>query len=102
MAGNKILEIMRQTAKAPLSHATDLVYGEVTSVYPLTIRVDNRFEITSSFIIKTSLVSDFDVNMQVNGQTQTYTVKLGLKVGEKVILLRTQNGQRFIIIDRIR
>lgn len=102
MVGNKLLNIMRETAKIPAGQATDLLFGKVTSVSPLKIRVDNRFEIGGSFLIRTSLVSDFVVNLTVDNETKPYRVDLGLNVGEDVLLLRVQEGQKFIIIDRVR
>ena len=34
--------------------------------------------------------------------TKSFRVHLGLTVGEKVILLRVQGGQQFIVLDRVR
>lgn len=33
---------------------------------------------------------------------KTFTVHLGLKAGEKVMLIRAQGGQKFIVLDRVR
>ena len=100
--GNKLVQIMQQAARAPLSDSTDMLFGKVISTNPLKVRVDNRFELTHKFLITTSLVSDFSVDMEVDGQTKRTTVRLGLTAGESVILLRVQGGQKFIIIDRVR
>jgi hypothetical protein len=102
MAGNKLLNVMRQVSRPASGETTDLLFGTVTSVSPLKIKVDNRFEITSQFIILTSLVSDFDVELTADNETKQYKVNLGLKAGENVIMLRVQKGQKFIIIDRTR
>lgn len=102
MAGSKLVKIMQDMAKVPSNSATDLLFGKVLSVSPLKIRVDNRFEITSNYIILTSLVQDFNVDMVIDGTTKSCKVKLGLNVGETVLLLRTQDGQKYIIIDRKR
>jgi hypothetical protein len=34
--------------------------------------------------------------------TKTFRVHLGLNVGEKVMLLRVQGGQQYIVLDRVR
>lgn len=102
MAGSKLVRVIQDAAKVPLNSATDLLFGKVLSVSPLRIRVDNRFEITSNHIVLTSLVRDFNVDMVIDGATKPCTIKLGLKVGETVLLLRTQDGQKYIIIDRTR
>ena len=34
--------------------------------------------------------------------TKTFKIHLGLKTGEKVVLMRVQGGQQFIVLDRVR
>lgn len=100
--GNKLVGIMQQTVKNSMGNTTDMIIGKVISTNPLKVKVDNRFELTQKFLVLTSAVSDFSVDMQTDGQLKRTTVKLGLNVGESVILMRVQGGQKFIIIDRIR
>lgn len=124
MIGDAILEVMRQASKPPNATITDMLLGEVKSISPLVIRVDDRYDLDESFLIRTTLVVDFDVDMTVDHMTEkvsggsgdsayaahdhpyqgrkTFRVHLGLQVGERVILMRVQNGQKFIIWDRIR
>ena len=115
MAGNKILEVIRKTSQENKSDLTDLLFGQVTSVSPLRIKIENRYEISDDLIILTSAVQDFEVEMTVDHETETasshihkykgkkkFFVHLALKVGEKVLVLRVQNGQKFVIIDRLR
>lgn len=102
MAGNRLLKVIMEASKPSQGQVTDLLYGKVTSTNPLKVSVDNRFELPSSFLILTSLVTNHTVNMTVDGETKPYEVNLGLEVGEAVILLRVHNGQKFIIIDRVR
>ena len=115
MIGNKLVSIIQEAAKPSASFSTDVLVGTVTSVAPLTVLVDNRYTIGADFLVRTSLVSTFEVDMTVEHQTEnanghvhdykgrkTFTVHLGLAVGESVMLLRCQEGQKFIIIDRLR
>jgi hypothetical protein len=116
------------------SNPADIVFGTVVSVNPLSIKIDEETVLTSPFLVLTSLVSNFSVNVVVDHQTEPETahthvihdtyinggtseptthyheisgtkklqVKLGLTVGEKVILLQAQGGQKFIVLDRVR
>lgn len=43
-----------------------------------------------------------DTHSHTYSGTKGFTVHLGLKLGEKVMLLRMQGGQRFLILDRVR
>lgn len=79
-----------------------LVRGHVTSIAPLKIQIDQKFELVSTQLLLTNAVRDYSVEL-VNeaGETKKYTVKLGLKQGERVLLLRTNGGQKFIVLDRL-
>ncbi|MDP4152589.1 MAG: DUF2577 domain-containing protein [Bacillota bacterium] len=77
-------------------------FGEVTSTAPLKINVEQKMTLTENNLVLTSMVSDFDVKMTVNQIEEAYSVRLGLSVGEKVILIRSQGGQKFIVLDRVR
>lgn len=94
-----------------------VLFGTVTSISPLQINVEQRLTLSGEMLVLTSNVRDYDVGLDVNWQTgsggdpshshavtgrKTVTVRNGLQIGEKVILLRMQGGQRFLILDRVR
>ena len=103
---------------------TGICYGTVTSEFPLKITLEQKLTLTYKQLVLSSLVRDFDVDMTVDHTTEeksggssdasfaphsheykgkkTFKVHLGLKKGEKVMLLRMQGGQKFIVLDRIR
>lgn len=106
-------------AKDPMS----LKIGEVVSVSPLKISINQKIAIPASQLLLTNAVRDYTVYMTVDHSTENasggsgdasfashshkytgkkkYKVHLGLKVGEKVILLRCDGGQKFIVLDRL-
>lgn len=84
------------------SKPSGLFYGTVTSIAPLEIQIEQKMTLDSEFLILSSLVQNFTVNMTVDGMSRNYTVNLALKKDEKVILLRVQGGQQFLVLDRIR
>lgn len=141
MAGNKLIQTIQSMAKPPIGETTDLLFGEVTSVSPLKIRVDNRFEVDEQFLILSALVKDTVINIPAidasyredkqhshvipatvtlsidsndepvghdhkisswNTQLSLPSIRLwrGLIIGDKVRLLRVNNGQMFYIIER--
>ena len=141
MAGNKLIQTIQSMAKPSIGETTDLLFGEVTSVSPLKIRVDNRFEVDEQFLILSALVKDTVINIPAidasyredkqhshvipatvtlsidsddesvghnhkisswNTQLSLPSIRLwrGLIVGDKVRLLRVNNGQMFYIIER--
>ena len=97
--------------------------GEVVSASPLKISVDQKMTLTAAQLMLTNAVRDHTVYMTVDHTTgsasggsgdasfashthtykgkKKYTVHYGLKAGEKVILLRCDGGQKFIVLDRV-
>lgn len=109
------------------SKPVQVCFGKVTSVSPLQILVDQKFTLGKAQLILTRNVTDFKT-MITGGNNQNYyyvgtppntstvpvdpshrhaigkieiTVHNGLVVGDKVILLRQQGGQKYIVVDRI-
>lgn len=119
---------------------TTVIFGEVTSISPLKITIDQKFTLTEDFLILTNNVKDHDVYMTVNHSTDTtslnvnhnhtatssdgssitvnqkdislnhshdysgkkkFTIHNGLVKGEKVILIRFNKGQKFLVLDRV-
>jgi len=104
-----------------------LTYGQVISAAPLEIQVDQKTPLTTDHLVLTRSVTDYDIDMTVAHQTEphthshstpqgvtssethshaysgkkTFRVHGALKVGEHVILLRMQGGQKYIVLDRI-
>lgn len=103
----------------------EIYAGTVETESPLTIRLDVNIEpLEEDELILTNAVKDHEVDITVGHSTEEFeliegamtdikshkheykgrkkiTIHNGLKVGEGVILLREQGGQRFIVLDRI-
>ena len=65
------------------SQPTTIVFGSVTSVSPLKVRISQLLELPSASLIPTS------------------AVKNKLAVGDEVILIRQQGGQRYVVLDKL-
>lgn len=80
---------------------TDKATGTVTKTSPLTIQTDTSLPpISGNALILTSNVIERIVTVQ-GGAGGTVTVTEGLKAGDKVLLLRVQKGQQFIVLSKI-
>jgi len=99
------------------SDPVKVIFGTVESENPLIIRTQQRMSLNQKHLCLTSAVYDtekemkFDIytentdsgtshNHRILG-TKKITVCNRLKAGEKVIMLRVQGGQRYIVIDRV-
>lgn len=99
-----LLVLIKETALAAVN-AKDLLevrYGTVSSENPLKITVDAMKPLGIAHLELTRNVTDYEVEMSVNGGAkQLYKVFNGLKKDEKVLLLRKQGGGKYIVVDRV-
>ena len=122
---NNLVRIIKQAAVDAVNASSPfaLKIGEVVSVSPLKISLNQKITIPAAQLMLTNAVRDYTVYMTVDHNTETasggsgesafashshrytgkkkYTVHLGLSVGEKVLLLRCDGGQKFIVLDRL-
>lgn len=105
----------------------EVVFGKVTSISPLEINVEQKMTLGKAQLILSRNVTDFKTSIS-SGNIQNYyyvgsesnvttqpvspshvqavgriniTVHNGLVVGDEVILIRQQGGQKYIVMDRI-
>lgn len=122
------VEFVKTMKKAAVEavEATKPVYiyfGEVLSASPLQINVEQKMILGEAQLILSRNVTDFKTAITVNWSTENksggsgdssfashnhsvtgkkeITVHNGLVVGDSVILIRQQEGQKFIVWDRI-
>lgn len=122
---NELVRIIKKAAVEAVNASSPfaLKIGEVVSVSPLKISINQKLTIPAAQLMLTNAVRDYTVYMTVDHSTEPasggsgesafashshkytgkkkYTVHLGLSVGEKVLLLRCDGGQKFIVLDRL-
>lgn len=112
---NQLVKAVKQAAVEAVqaSGPMSVCFGTVTSASPLKIQVDQKKTLTEAQLMLTNNVRDFTVEMTVDHRTENASggsgdasfashnrVHLALKAGEKVILLRCDGGQKFLVLDR--
>lgn len=124
-----MIEIMKQAAADAIQQGkpVNVLFGTVQSVSPLRITIDQKLPLEAGDLILTSLVKDRQTRISFNHPgikniVKNYsmddipgtdyklafqqpvqnevTLHDGLKMGERVILLRVQGGQKYIVLDR--
>lgn len=111
------------------SQLSDISFGVVISPNPLQVQLNQKMILTDEYLILTNAVRDHAVDITVswttvdnthkhgngnNGQPtddvthnhgiqgrKKITIHNGLTAGEKVLLLRAQGGQKYVILDRV-
>ncbi len=105
------------------TNPVNVVYGKVVSISPLKINIDNKLILGNNQLVLTRNVTDFYTDMTVNHLTEnrsggsgdsafsshnhgyvgrkTFLIHNSLIVGDEVLLLRVQGGQKYVVIDRL-
>jgi hypothetical protein len=103
MAGEHLARIIKDS-KPKEADLSDMVYGVVTSTSPLTIRVDNRFSITSRHLILSQMVRPLSVSFSItiDGKPGTGSAQVfrALQISDRVRMLRVSKGQKYYVLDR--
>lgn len=115
---NELVQSMKKAAvdAVDATKPVNVYFGEVRTVSPLTINVEQKMVLGESQLILTRNVTDFETMVTMNweseeagreshnhmiaGQKQI-TIHNALEADEEVILIRQQGGQKFIVLDRI-
>ena len=120
-----LVEVIKQIAKETIAAGkpAGITYGRVMRVNPLEIQVEQKLTLPADFFKLTKAVTDHYMDMTVSHVTESraggggyaefadhdhdyqgrkkFLVHNGLQVGEEVILLQVQGGQRYIVLDRV-
>ncbi|MFD2117249.1 DUF2577 domain-containing protein [Paenibacillus yanchengensis] len=117
-----LLSTIKQAAMDAVdaSNPVSIVYGEVVQVEPLEIKVDQRFVLSAGFLIVPESLKKLELKLAhtheysdtgINGETKKTTeaakyeepivIRTGLLARDKVIMLRLQGGQKYLLLDRV-
>ncbi|HWQ41083.1 MAG TPA: DUF2577 domain-containing protein [Desulfosporosinus sp.] len=97
------------------SNPVNIMFGEVVTANPLSVKVDQRFTLPADFLIVPESLTKYEVDLThthqytdngsprntVEALTAKIIIRPGLKAGDKVLLLRVQGGQKFVILDKV-
>lgn len=98
-----LVELIQRIATRAVeeSQPTAIVFGTVVSISPLKINIEQKLTLEAAHLVLTNNVKDHDVDITLEGNRRKYTIHNNLKNGEKVILLRQQGGQKYVVMDKV-
>lgn len=76
-------------------------YGTVKSVEPLVVSLNQKHAISEAIIDVPDYLTDYGVDVTINGLKQHGVIHNSLKTGDKIILLQNDGGQTYTVIGRI-
>ncbi|WP_438497178.1 DUF2577 domain-containing protein [Paenibacillus sp. IHBB 3054] len=94
-----MLDAIKRAAKDAVDAAGPVVVhlGVVTKINPLRVLVDSRLELSEDFLI----VPESLTELKVTVGNQDVVIRKALAAGDKLLLIRMQGGQRYVIMDRV-
>lgn len=100
---NDLNKFLKQNAKETMdtTYPVAIMYGKVISTNPLKINVEQRMVLDHSFLILTRNVMNYKTTILLDNENKSITISNELKNGDKVVLLREQGGQKFIVLDKV-
>lgn len=112
------IDLVRSIKKAAMEAVesgkpVNVMFGKVETINPLTINIEQKMILGEKQLILARNVTQFSTNVTVPWESvsvstthdivenKQMTFHWDLKVGEEVILIRQQGGQKFVVIDRV-
>ncbi len=96
------------------SKPMSVIFGKVVSIAPVKIFIEQKLTLNEAQLIFTNNVKDYDLEMTVEHSTEEsnshvhpyrgkkkFRVHNGLVVGDEVIMLQMQGGQKFVVLDKV-
>lgn len=99
-----LIQIIKQASIEAVDQSSpmSIAYGTVTKTNPLEINIEQlKNSISGDMILLTSNVMDKNTEIKIGGSKIDTIIYNGLKTGEKVLLLRVDGGQKYIVLDRL-
>ncbi|MEK3768510.1 DUF2577 domain-containing protein [Paenibacillus sp. FSL R5-0887] len=94
-----MLDAIKQAAVEAINAAGPVIVqlAVITNENPLEVLVDNRLSLSEDFLIVPEKLSGLKVTIGA----QEVEIRKALAVGDKLLLIRMQGGQRYVIMDRV-
>lgn len=106
-----MVDLIKQTALGAFnaSNPVNVLFGTVVNTGPLAIDIHQKLRLTQEFLVLTERVTRYEVDLEhdhggpsaLSGKLTDTPIRTGLKVGDKVVLLRVQGGQQFVVLDKV-
>ncbi|MBU5485252.1 DUF2577 domain-containing protein [Clostridium sp. MSJ-11] len=92
------------------NNPVNILFGEVLNVEDLKIKIDQKLILSKEFFIIPQSLTKYEIDLghshsYSNGSTSKELNKIvireGLKQGDRVLLLRVQGGQQYVVLDKV-
>lgn len=105
-----MIDIIKQASLGAVGseNPVNILFGEVLSVDDFKIKVDQKLVLSKDFFIIPESLTRYEKDLTHYHGNNTedkgllnLVIREGLKSGDKVLLLRVQGGQQYVILDKV-
>lgn len=97
----RLRSTIQEIAIESIQEIPDIVFGTVNSIDPLVIQLGEQgAEITEPFIIRGPFTYDKKLSITVDSDTQEGLLWRGLSDGDRVLLVKAADGQKYWAVQR--
>ncbi|MCM3748027.1 DUF2577 domain-containing protein [Paenibacillus pasadenensis] len=90
-----VKQIVKRSFEA--QQLTKAMYGTVTSAEPLEVSIEQRFIVPQEFLT----VPEHLTPQELELEGRRIELRRGLSVGDKLILLRSEGGDTYVVLGRL-
>lgn len=100
---NDLLNAIKKTSTNATSQGkpTTITFGTVVSINPLSIYIEDKITLSESMLITMSNLTVKTGTLTIGDDDYSVTFDNSLKTGDKVVLMRMQGGQKYLILDKL-
>ncbi len=99
----KMLSLIKDIAKDDYkaSNPIEIKYGVVSDAENLDISLSSQMTLNKRMLLLTDNVRDYEVDVEIDGNHRKMKVYNGLKYGDRVVLIRFEAGQKYLVVSRV-
>lgn len=102
-----MMEIIKEASIGAVGagNPVNITFGEIIKNNPIEIKIDQKLILSKKFFIVPESLTRYEVDLTHSHGSGSALGKLvireGLKEGDKVLLLRVQGGQQYVVLDKV-
>lgn len=98
-----LLSIIKQAGIAAVDaqNPVQVVVAKAESISPLTVNIEQRLQLTQEFLWIPESMTRHTAKIKHGEYEQEIVIREGIQVGDSLLLLRVQGGQKYIVLDKV-
>lgn len=98
-----LLEIIKTAALDAVNNSkpVNVVWGQIINDTPIKIQLEQQLILDEKFVIIPPNFADYEQTILIDDDEKVITVKNALQIADKVILLKLQGGQKYLLLAKM-